>query len=96
MTVTPDPIPVPDTTAATFSLLRDLRRGRGRKQAASVAYWAYLAALIVVGYGGSLIVTTYRALRRPPPATERGPAPAARGPGRAHRAGAAGVPGAAA
>ena len=73
MTVTPDPIPVPDTTAATFSLLRDLRRGRGRKQAASVAYWAYLAALIVVGYGGSLIVTTYRALRRPPPATEAAP-----------------------
>ena len=73
MTVTPDPIPVPDTTAATFSLLRGLRRGRGRKQAASVAYWAYLAALIVVGYGGSLIVTTYRALRRPPPATGAAP-----------------------
>ena len=73
MTVTPDPIPVPDTTAATFSLLRELRRGRGRKQAASVAYWAYLAALIVVGYGGSLIVTTYRALRRPPPATAAAP-----------------------
>ena len=73
MTATPDPISVPDTTAATFSLLRELRRGRGRKQAASVAYWAYLAALIVVGYGGSLIVTTYRALRRPPPATGAAP-----------------------
>ena len=73
MTATPDPISVPDTTAATFSLLRELRRGRGRKQAASVAYWAYLAALIVVGYGGSLIVTTYRALRHPPPATAAAP-----------------------
>ena len=55
MTATSDSIPVPDTTAATFSLLRELRRGRGRKQAASVAYWAYLAALIVVGYGGSIV-----------------------------------------
>ena len=68
MTVTRDPIAVPDSTAATFSLLRELRRGRGRKQAASAAYWAYLIAIIVVGYGGSLIVTAYRALHHPPPA----------------------------
>lgn len=73
MTVTPDPIAVPDSTAATFSLLRQLRRGRGRKQAASAAYWAYLAAVIVVSYGGSLIVTSYRALRHPPPATAAAP-----------------------
>jgi hypothetical protein len=73
MTVTRDPIAVPDSTAATFSLLRELRRGRGRKQAASAAYWAYLIAIIVVGYGGSLIVTTYRALRHPPPATATAP-----------------------
>ena len=73
MTVTRDPIAVPDSTAATFSLLRELRRGRGRKQAASAAYWAYLIAIIVVGYGGSLIVTTYRALRNPPPATAAAP-----------------------
>ena len=73
MTVTRDPIAVPDSTAATFSLLRELRRGRGRKQAASAAYWAYLIAIIVVGYGGSLIVTTYRALRHPPPATAAAP-----------------------
>ena len=73
MTVTRDPIAVPDSTAATFSLLRELRRGRGRKQAASAAYWAYLIAVIVVGYGGSLIVTTYRALRHPPPATAAAP-----------------------
>ena len=48
MTVTRDPIAVPDSTTATFSLLRELRRGRGRKQAASAAYWAYLIAIIVV------------------------------------------------
>ena len=68
MTVTRDPVAVPDSTAATFALLRELRRGRGRKQAASAAYWAYLIAIIVVSYGGSLIVTAYRALRHPPPA----------------------------
>ncbi len=73
MTVTRDPIAVPDSTAATFSLLRELRRGRGRKQAASAAYWAYLIAVIVVSYGGSLIVTAYRALRHPPPATAAAP-----------------------
>jgi Family of unknown function (DUF6297) len=73
VTVTRDPIAVPDSTEATFALLRRLRRGRGRKQAASAAYWAYLAAVIVVSYGGSLIVTAYRALRHPPPA----PAPMA-------------------
>ena len=73
MTVTRGPIAVPDSTGATFVLLRQLRRGHGRKQAANAAYWAYLAAVIVVSYGGSLIVTTYRALRRPPPATEAAP-----------------------
>ncbi len=72
-TVTRDPIAVPDSTAATFALLRELRRGRGRKQAASAAYWAYLAAIIVVSYGGSLIVTAYRALHHPPPATAAAP-----------------------
>ncbi len=73
MTVTRDPIAVPDSTGATFALLRQLRRGRGRKQAANAAYWAYLAAVIVVSYGGSLIVTSYRALRHPPPATAAAP-----------------------
>jgi len=73
MTVTRDPIAVPDSTAATFALLRELRRGRGRKQAASAAYWAYLAAIIVVSYGGSLIVTAYRALHHPPPVTAAAP-----------------------
>ncbi len=73
MTVTRDPIAVPDSTGATFALLRELRRGRGRKQAASAAYWAYLIAIIVVSYGGSLILTAYRALRHPPPATAAAP-----------------------
>ena len=43
MTVTRDPIAVPDSTGPTFALLRELRRGRGRKQAASIAFWIYLA-----------------------------------------------------
>ena len=73
MTVTRDSIAVPDSTGATFALLRELRRGHGRKQAANAAYWAYLAAVIVVSYGGSLIVSAYRALRRPPPATAAAP-----------------------
>ena len=73
MTVTRDSIAVPDSTGATFALLRQLRRGHGRKQAANAAYWAYLAAVIVVSYGGSLIVSAYRALRRPPPATAAAP-----------------------
>jgi Family of unknown function (DUF6297) len=73
VTVTRDSIAVPDSTAATFALLRKLRRGRGRKQAASAAYWAYLIAVIVISYGSSLIVTAYRALRQPPPATAAAP-----------------------
>ena len=73
MTVTSEPIAVPDSTGATFALLRQLRRGRGRKQATNVAYWAYLAAIIVISYGGSLIVTAYRALRHPPPVTAAAP-----------------------
>jgi hypothetical protein len=52
VTVTSEPIAVPDSTGATFALLRQLRRGRGRKQATNAAYWAYLAAIIVVSYGG--------------------------------------------
>jgi hypothetical protein len=73
VTVTRDSIAVPDSTGATFALLRQLRRGHGRKQAANAAYWAYLAAVIVVSYGGSLIVTAYRALRHPPPPTADAP-----------------------
>ena len=73
VTATRDPIAVPDSTGATFALLRELRRGHGRKQAANAAYWAYLAAVIVVSYGGSLIVRAYRATRHPPPPTAAAP-----------------------
>jgi hypothetical protein len=69
VTVTRDAIVIPDSTEETFSLLRTLRRGRGKKQAASIAYWIYLALFIVAVYGGSLIVAAYRALRHPPPPT---------------------------
>ncbi len=70
MTVAPGPVAVPDSTGPTFALLRELRRGRGRKQAASIAFWIYLALFTVAVYGGSLIVAAYRALRHPPPPTE--------------------------
>ena len=69
MTVTSGPITVPDSTGATIALLRDLRRGRGRKQAASIAFWIYLVAFTAAVYGGSLIAAAYRAVRHPPPAT---------------------------
>jgi hypothetical protein len=67
VTVTRGAIVIPDSTDQTFSLLRELRRGRGKKQAASIAYWIYLGVFIVAVYGGSLIVAAIRALRHPPP-----------------------------
>ena len=67
MTVVPGPVTVPDTTGPTFALLRELHRGRARKQAASAAFWIYAIALVVAVYGGSLIAAAYRALRHPPP-----------------------------
>ena len=73
MTVVPGPVSVPDTTGPTFALLRELRRGRARKQAASVAFWLYAAALVVAFYGGSVIAAAYRALRHPPPPTAAAP-----------------------
>jgi hypothetical protein len=71
MTVTRDAIAVPDSTDPAMSLLRELRRssGRTKKQAASVAYWAYLVVFLVLVYGGSLIAAAVRALRHPPPPT---------------------------
>ena len=74
MTAAPAPVPVPDsalpdTTGPTFALLRELRRGQARKQAASIAFWIYLALFIVAVWGGSLIVAAYRALHHPPPPT---------------------------
>ena len=47
MTITREAIAVPDSTRPTLTLLRELRRGRARSQAASAAYWIYLVALIV-------------------------------------------------
>ncbi len=73
MSVIPGAIAVPDSTGPTFGLLRELRRGQARKQAASVAFWVYAAALIVACYGGTLVAAAYRALRHPPPATSAAP-----------------------
>lgn len=61
-------IDIPDTTGATFSLLRELRRGRARKKAAGFAYGLYVAAMIVLVYGGNVVVGAVRALRHPPAA----------------------------
>jgi hypothetical protein len=62
-------IEIPDSTEATIGLLRDLRRGHVRKQAANLAYWLYLGALVVLVYGGWLVAVIARALRHPQPAT---------------------------
>ncbi len=69
MTAGPGPVAIPDSTGPTFALLRELRRGRARQQAASIAFWVYLGLFIVAVWGGSLIVAAYRALRHPPPPT---------------------------
>jgi hypothetical protein len=66
VTVTRSAIAVPDSTERTLSLLRELRRGRARRQAASAAYWVYLIALVVAFYGGSQIAAAFHALRHPP------------------------------
>lgn len=73
MTVTRDAIATPDSTEPTFSLLRELRRGRARRQAASAAYWIYLVALVVALYGGAQIASAFHALRHPPPPTSQTP-----------------------
>jgi hypothetical protein len=69
VTVTREPVAIPDSTGPVFALLRELRRGQRKKQAAGVAYWIYLVAVLVFVYGGSLIVAAFRALRHPPPPT---------------------------
>jgi hypothetical protein len=61
-------VAVPDTTDETLGLLRSLRRGRARAQAANVAFWLYVVALVVLCYAGWLVEAIVRAFRhRPPP-----------------------------
>ena len=62
-----------DSTDATFALLRELRRGRARKQAANFVYWLYLAGLVVLIYGSWLVAAIVRALRHPPAPTAHAP-----------------------
>ena len=66
VTLTSDPVVVPDTTQPTITLLRGLRRGRTRRRAADTAFWIYLIALGVVAWGSPLIADAVRALRLPP------------------------------
>lgn len=62
----PTAVVVPDSTAQTFDLLAELRRGRIRKQAANVAFWLYLIGLLILSYGSWLVVAIVRALQHPP------------------------------
>jgi hypothetical protein len=62
-----------DTTQPTIALLRQLRRGRARRQATDAAYWIYLIVFVIVVYGSSVIADAVRALRRPPAATAATP-----------------------
>ena len=73
MTVTREAIPVPDSTEPTISLLRELRRGRARRQAASAAYWIYVVALLMAFYGGARIASAFHDLRHPPPPGAQAP-----------------------
>jgi hypothetical protein len=66
VTVTREAIAVPDTTDATISLLRELRRARARQRAANAAYWIYLVVLTVALYGGSRIAAAAHDVRHPP------------------------------
>jgi hypothetical protein len=73
VTVTRDAIAVPDTTDATISLLRELRRDRARQRAANAAYWIYIVVLVVALYGGARIVAAVHDVRHPPPPTAQTP-----------------------
>jgi hypothetical protein len=73
VTVTRDAIAVPDSTDATISLLRELRRAGARQRAANTAYWIYIIVLIVVLYGGARIAAAAHDLRHPPPPTAQTP-----------------------
>jgi hypothetical protein len=61
-------VAVPDTTEETLGLLRSLRRGRARAQAANVAFWIYVLGLVILIYAGWLVEAIVHAFRhRPPP-----------------------------
>lgn len=66
MTATREDVTVPRSTEPALRLLRELRRGRSKRHAADVAYWIYLALLLMLIYGFQQIEAAYRALRRPP------------------------------
>ncbi len=67
MSTTAAAVEIPDSTDATVSLLRELRRGHAGRRAASVAYWLYVAGLITLIYGGWLVAAIDRTLRHPRP-----------------------------
>jgi Family of unknown function (DUF6297) len=67
MTAPPVAVHPPDTTDATFTLLRELRSTRLRTRAAGFVYWLYIIGLLVLCYGGWLVADIAHALRRPPP-----------------------------
>jgi Family of unknown function (DUF6297) len=73
VTVTRDAIAVPDSTDATISLLRELRRAGARQRAANAAYWIYIIVLIAALYGGARIAAAAHDLRHPPPPTAQTP-----------------------
>ena len=74
MTGTAAAIEIPDSTDATVSLLRELRRGHAVRRAANVAYWLYVAGLITLIYGGWLVAAIDRTLRHPRPPLAATPA----------------------
>jgi Family of unknown function (DUF6297) len=66
VTATREAVALADPTEPAFTLLRELRRGRARRQRSDIAYWIYLAALLVLFFGFSQISAAYRGLQHPP------------------------------
>jgi hypothetical protein len=66
VTVTREAIEIPDTTAPTLELLRELRRGQARKRASGIAYWIYVVVLLVLFFGGAQIAAAYHTMQHPP------------------------------
>ena len=69
MTAVAGALDIPGLTAETFALLRDARRAQIKRKAAGMAYWLYVAGLIVLIYGSSVVAGAFRALRHPPAPT---------------------------